>query len=385
MCQTVTHSFIFVLTVLVLASVLSIPAHGQIPSTHVRSTNTSRDLCPPVAKCIDRLDEGKECSILPVPKASYVDVPPPGSYLITKLRRGAWMYYDGTHQVMILKTGPNLAVVDFPESSPMQLMEAVDKLLRGAIPETIDMVYSHSHFDHIGGSKLFYNYIKKKYPDALLSIYGTTETSRAIRLSTTDRAVRPNKIVGRVGRTLALSKNLQLQMHVVDGHTRSDLLLYIPKVEGENSVLMLVDIVFPRWSPFFNLAITNDPREYLRAHRAILKFDFDVYAGGHVGLGKREDVIQNMRFTKDLLDAGATGLRSVGPKKLVEAGIGKVGDPSAPEFRNFWWVVGNVFRKQQIDVCYRIMLEKWGCQLAGLDLTLQSHCRVAIEFNIFDA
>lgn len=285
---------------------------------------------------------------------------------------------------MILKTGPNLAVVDFPDASSVQLIEAVEKLLRGTVPATIDMVYSHTHYDHIGGATRFYNYMKRKYPDAFISIYGTAETSRAIRLSTSKRAIRPNKIVGRISRTLILSKSLQLQMHLIGGHTETDLLLYIPKVEGEASVAMFVDVVFPGWSPFFNLAITDDPREYLRSHMEILKFDFDIFLGGHVRVGNKDDVIRNMQFTRDLFAAGATALQSIGPKDFAAAGLEKAMYPSAPQYQNIWWVFGNVIRRLQVDACYRIMVEKWGCQLAGLDITLRSHCFLSVTYNIID-
>lgn len=380
-----THSSVFRLTLVLLAILASASAYRPLLPAYVRPANTSHNLCQPVATCIEKLDAGEQCDILPVPEDSYVQSPSPGSFLITKLRRGAWLFYDGTHQAMILKTGPNLVVVDFPDASPMQLIEATEKLLRGTVPETIDMVYSHSHYDHIGGATRFYNHMRTKYPNALISIYGTTETSTAIRLSTSKRAIRPNKIVGRVSRTLVLSKNLQLQMHVIGGHTKTDMLVYIPKVEGEASVAMFVDVVFPGWSPFFSLAITTDAREYLNSHMEILKFDFDVFLGGHVRIGNRDDVVRNMQFTRDLLAAGATGVQSVGPNDFAAAGIANFSDPSGPQFQNIWWVFGEIVRKLQIDVCYRIMLEKWGCQLAGLDITLRSHCFVAVEFSALDA
>lgn len=127
----------------------------------------------------------------------------------------------------------------------MRLVEAVEKLLRCTIPATIDMVYSHPHYDHIGGLARFYNYMRRKHPDALTSIHGTNETSSAVLLSTSKRAIRPNKIVGRSTRTPVLSENLQLQMHLIGGHTRTDLLLCTSKIEGETSAVMFVNVLFP--------------------------------------------------------------------------------------------------------------------------------------------
>ena len=54
---------------------------------------------------------------------------------------------------------------------------------------------------------------------------------------------------------------------------------------------MVVDIVFPGWTPFPDLALAEDVDGYIAAHDQILAYDFDHYIGGHINrLGTRRDV-----------------------------------------------------------------------------------------------
>lgn len=367
---------LFILTILAL----NIPPSSsrRLPSL-ARTTNST--LCPAVAECVAKLDAGETCGLLPIPPQSLFPSPSTGNFLLTNLRRGVWAYSDGAHQSLLLFTGKRLAVVDFPDASTTLLIAAVQQTLRTTIPDSIDMIYSHGHYDHIGGATRFHTFMKETYPSVPLSIYGTADTSRFIFLSESKRAIRPNKIIGRTGRILKLSKNLEVRMTILGGHTDTDVFIHIPRVDGEQAVAMLVDVVFPRWSPFTNLAITNDPGDYLRAHDDILKFDFDIFMGGHVNIGDRQDVVISKEFTEDLFEAGAIALQSVTQEDFVEAGIAKVGDPNAVEFGNLWFAIIAVVRRLQSEACYRIMIEKWGCRVAGLDLTLSGHCFYAVTWN----
>lgn len=351
----------------------------------LRQANSTAPLCAPVAQCIQRLDSGETCDLLPVPPASLIPSPAQGESLITRLRRGVFLFYDGGHQALILYTGQRLAVVDFPEAGGQLLIDAVKERLGGDVPRSIDMVYSHSHFDHIGGAALFYDYVREEFPDVPLSIYGTRETSLVIRDSAMRRAVRPTKLVGPSGRTLKLSDSLELQMTIIGGHTNTDLFLLIPRVEGEAAIGMFVDVVFPGWSPFALLALTNDLGAYLESHDKILEFDYDIFLGGHVLVGTKEDVRRNKQFTLDLIEAAANGVQTVTFEDFLAAGFGRVGDPNAVEFGNIWFAFLGVVRRLQTAACFRTILEKWGCELAGLDITGESHCFLAVQYVLIDA
>lgn len=253
----------------------------------VSSGSVDRGLCRAVNECKKRLDLGKKCKIFPVPENAVVPAFPPGKFELQPLRKGVWVYNDGAYFSLILKMGERLALLDIPDSaasnkpdgSMTRLTDAAEQILNGTIPKRIDIVYSHAHFDHIGGSTRFYNYMRVKYPSALMFVWGTMEVRELIENSVSKRAIIPNEIVGKTGRTLSLGKGLDVKMMIVGGHTANDLVLYIPRYKKEAGIVFYVDVVFPGWSPPFNLGITIDVGQYVRAQKEVLKLEFDVFVG----------------------------------------------------------------------------------------------------------
>lgn len=366
-------------TAVALLALFFTVANARISTVNRRKGPDSEGACLPVRACVRRLERGqKECPLLPVPELSLLPLVAPGTYNLTELRTGVWTYFDGVHQSAILKVDRRLAVIDFPEASFDTLVAATKEILNGTVPSRVDMVYSHAHFDHIGAAEPYFNFIRKRFPRTNIQVWGSDETRREIKLSRSMKAVIPNIIVSNQVRTLSVGPNLDVKLSAVGGHSEQDLLVYIPRQNGEASVVMIVDIIYPRWAPFRNLAATTNVREYIAVHKKILELDVDFFMGGHVHIGTEEDVRRNLRFTQDLL---RTAGRTLSKVKQMDAGLERVGDRTAPEFGNIWWAA-EVKLNLQIDMCYREMLARWGCTLAGLDLMLRSHCYTAIGYNI---
>ncbi|PXF46837.1 hypothetical protein BWQ96_03366 [Gracilariopsis chorda] len=361
---------------------------------HTSATATNRtDLCPAVAECIEKLDDGQQCDVLPVPPASLIPQISPGPFRLTLLRSGVWSYEDGAYVSLILYRKGRLALLDFPDSpnsntptgSMTRLTDAAMQVLNGSIPHRIDMVYSHDHYDHIGAATRFFRFARSTFPRAKILIWGTTETKRAIRESESKRAVVPNIIVYKRGRTLSLGGGLRVRMTIAGGHSGKDLILYIPPYRGQKGIVMHVDVVYPGWVPFTSLGITEDVNAYLGVHEKILRLNFDIFIAGHVLIGTEEDVRRNQAYTRNLLEAGAVGARTASLEDFAKLGFGRVGDPNAREFGNLWFAFIRVVRKAQVDICSRIMIEKWGCRLAGLDVMIESHCFTAVTHTLLSA
>jgi len=344
--------------------------------------------CEAVDNCLVKLDEGEACDILPVPERALVEVLPSGTeYKLTKLRNSVYSFFDGGYFAMFIRSrgGKRMTIVDVPETSmaggPDSLFaKAVKEAMSGSKPSIFDIIYSHGHYDHIGGA----NIIKSEYPNAKINIWGTGETRKFIQASTSKRAPEPNKIIGSSGKTLKLKNDLTLQMDVVGGHMREDLMIHIPRANGQSAIAMHVDVVFPRWSPWPNLAVSMDVRAYIESVEDILNYDFDIFVPGHLRLGDKTDVEDFGHFLQDLLDAGKVGVESSPFSEFMEAGYGKIFDPSNPEYGNVWYAFVNTVRKVQVDKCYRTMIEKWGCKIGGLDITLRSHCFLAVTYALLD-
>lgn len=279
---------------------------------------------------------------------------------------------------------PDTANSNTDTGSGTLLSDAAQKALGGTVPTRIDLVYSHAHFDHIGAATRFYDFSRKTYPRARIEVWGTEESRELIQRSTSGRAKKPSIIVHKYGRSLQVG-DLVVRLTPVGGHTQQDLLVYIPPRRNEEGIVMLVDVVFPRWSPFVNLGLTQDVQRYVDAHERILELDFGTFVGGHVLLGGRKEVKDSLDFVKDLIEAARAGAESVTPARLEEAGIGRLADPSAVEFGNIWFGFISVFRRLEVETCATIMLEKWACRLGGLDIVIDGHCIIAIEFNLLES
>lgn len=389
------------LAVLVLAPPCAHAFRLPPPSLSAASLSRRAAAAPPAARscrralaaCLADLDAGRACATLPTLPRKRVLPLPPATFNLTALRPGVHLYDDGAYLTLILFHARHLALVDFPDSpgsnlpngTATLLSAAVDRVLAGAAPRRVDMIYSHEHFDHVGGATRFRAYLADAFPAADVHVWATAAAAAAIARSTTGRAPLPTRIIGRDGAVLVVGDALEVRLKVLRGHTRGDLLVHIPAAgEGQPGVAMLVDVVFPGWSPFSSFALAEDVRDYLEVHRELLQHDFEVFVGGHPQLGRRRDVHRNMRFIKDVVQAAAESSRELTGEQLGEAGIGRVGDPEAVEYGNLWFAFLGVFRRLEVAGCYRKVIEKWGCKLAGLDFTLESHCFAAVEFNLLD-
>lgn len=371
-----------------------------------------------LATCLDTFVAGGSCAApLPVPPRS---MPPPlrpaQGYNLTPLRPGVYSYYDGAYFALLLRDGPALAVVDFPDSggsnipdgSGTRMTDAITEVLAGDTPRRVALIYSHPHYDHIGGAARVAAWLNTTYPDVPVTVYGTAEVTLLVERSASPRAVAPTLVVA-APRTVLTVGGLEVQLLMAGGHSASDLAIYIPPTCGGGArngthggdddgdaaavataaapgIIHHVDVVYPGWSPFENLAITTDVPAFVAVHDFLLSLDWSIFSGGHLTrLGTRGDVAVSKAFVTDLLAAGAAGLAGVDGAAFGAAGIGQVANASSPVAGNVWFAFLGVVRPLQVDVCVRQMLGRWGCALAGLDFTVRSACFTAVTHAVVTA
>src|SRR4029078_7634637 len=93
-----------------------------------------------------------------------------------------------------------------------------------------------------------------------------------------------------------------------DDHEPGNIYIYAPR----QKVLMKVDIVFPGWTPFIDLAVSADAMCYLKAHDTILSYNFDWLVSGHFGrLATRKDVEVQKAYMQDIVANAAPALHVV--------------------------------------------------------------------------
>lgn len=360
----------------------------------VAAGQNSSSVCAAVRDCVARLDRGEECDVLPVPaRAMVLPIPNGAPVEVRQLRPGVWLFRDPVVMSLILRRGSRVVLLDAPDSatgsnkpdgSQTRLTDAVLQILNGTSATRVDIVYTHAHFDHIGAAPLVVQWVRRTFPKARLEIYGTADIRPLIRESVSKRAIPPTIVVRRRGKTLYLGGGLRVRMDILGGHSGRDLALHIPRTGSYPAILMMIDVVFPRWAPFHALAITEDVGRYIAVHDELLKYDFDIYVGGHLRVGDRRDVADNLRFVKDLVRTADEALKTTTQAQRAAEGLFNVFTPGTTEFGNWWVAAIKAGRALDARRCARMMIEKWGCRIAGAAVTMQSHCFTALSYLYVD-
>lgn len=243
-----------------------------------------------------------------------------GFYHIEELGDGLFYVTDGVYQIIFLVSNRGIIVVDAPPSiglnqaDPSASLTLVEVIY--SIPETQGkpikkLVYSHSHIDHIGAASI----IQDAFP--YVEIIAHRLTNKQLKVGTNElegllpgAGSSPPPLAHRV---FSYSKKVKLGTQRLKlsykgaAHEPGNIYIYAPK----QKVLMLVDVIFPGWSPFSNLALAEEVPEYIKAYDKVLDFDFDVFIGGHFNrLGKREDVIEGKKYILDIKANALAALRN---------------------------------------------------------------------------
>jgi glyoxylase-like metal-dependent hydrolase (beta-lactamase superfamily II) len=288
----------------------------------------------------------------PIPEAARGPAIPESGYLVEEIRDGLYWATDGSYQVMFLTTGEGVILVDAPPSLGPNLVQAIADVTDEPVTY---FVYSHHHADHVGAAGQF----------AETATYVGHEATAALLTRSDD----PNRPVPTV--TFANSyeltlgdQTLQLDYHG-NNHEPGNIFVYAPR----QKVLMVVDVVFPGWVPFVDLALAEDVPGFVAAHDQILAYDFDTFIGGHLTrLGTREDVETAKAFVLDVQANAAAALETVDFMAIAQ----QVG------FENQWALfdayLGAVARE-----CAAATIPAWQERLGGAGVFTEGHCWAMME------
>ncbi|MCP3822014.1 MBL fold metallo-hydrolase [Streptomyces sp. A3M-1-3] len=154
------------------------------------------------------------------------------------------MYWltDGSYQMMFLATGAGVVVVDAPPTLGHSILRAIAEVTSQPITH---VVYSHHHADHIGAAAI--------YPSKAVRI-AHGRTRRLLHEVRDPNRPQPTRVFSDSLRLEVGDQVLQLS-YKGPSHSPDNIFIYAPR----QRVLMLVDIVFPGWVPFKNLARSRWP------------------------------------------------------------------------------------------------------------------------------
>jgi len=268
-------------------------------------------------------------------------------YLVEEIKDGLYWVTEGAYQVMFLTTGQGVIVVDAPPSIGENYLNAIAEVTDEPITHVI---YSHTHNDHVGSMSMFPDdatYIA--HQEAADTLTKRNDPNRPVPTVTFE-----DKYTLEVG-----NQTLELE-YTGPMHEPGNIFIYAPN----QKVLMLVDVVFPGWTPFKDLAMAQDVSEFLAAHDKILDYDFDTYIGGHLTrLGTVEDVQIQKEYFQDIeTSAGKAN------QEISFMAIGQDVGFSNP------WLIFQIYADQITQQCADEVVPKWVDRLGGVDLFTYDHC-----------
>lgn len=278
-------------------------------------------------------------------------------YLVQEIKDGLYWLTDGSYQTMFLTTGEGVIAIDAPPSIGEKYLQAISEVTDEPVTH---FIYSHNHGDHIGTASIFPSdatYIAHEETAAKL----TSSTNQNVPIPTVTFSDDYTLEVG--SQTLELSYKGPI-------HTPGNIFIYAP----EQKVLMLVDVVFPGWSPFKNLALAEDVPAYLDAHNLILEYDFDSYIGGHVTrLGTSEDVETQKEYLQDIQDNVQLASQTVDFFAIAQQ----------TGFENPWLLV-DTYLDAISKTCADATIPDWVDRLGGVEEFTDDHCFSLYESQRID-
>ena len=288
----------------------------------------------------------------PVPETAEGPEIPEKGYLVEELGDNLYWITEGTYQMMFLVGDEGVIVVDAPPTIGQNILNAIDEVTDRSITH---VVYSHYHADHIGGASL--------YPDDAEIIAHERTANTLSQVSNPDRPAPTTAFAGSYVLEVG-DQRLELDFRGAN-HTQDNLFIYAP----DQKVLMFIDVIFPGWVPFKNLALSQDIPGYIEAHDEVLQYDFETLVSGHLTrLGTPEDVRVQREFITDLRDNVEEGIETVELGPIVQ----DVGNENP-------WALFEVYLNTIVEQATEETLDKWLGELGAADVFTASHAFVMLE------
>jgi len=268
-------------------------------------------------------------------------------YLVEEIKDGLYWVTDGMYNTMFLTTGQGVIAVDAPPSIGENYLKAIAEVTEEPVTHVI---YSHTHNDHVGSMNMF--------PDDAIYISHQDSADTLAKRNDPNRPIPSITFEDKYSLEVG-NKILELD-YAGPMHESGNIFIYAPN----QKVLMLVDVVFPGWTPFKDLAMAQDTSEFLASHDRILEYDFDTFIGGHITrLGTVEDIKIQKEYFQDIQDSAAKA-----NQQISFMAIGQEVGFSNP------WLVFQIYADQITQQCADEVVPKWIDRLGGVDLFTYDHC-----------
>lgn len=217
---------------------------------------------------------------------------PPRGYLVEEIAGGVYWITDGGYQCAFVVGDEQVIAIDAPPSFGGFVTRAIRDVTDKPITH---VVYSHYHGDHIGATDQF--------PADAVRI-GQEETYDLLKELDDPRRRLPTVTFKDSYRLEVGGQVLELH-YKGNNHAPGNSFINMP----QHKILMLVDVIYPGWVPFANIAMSKHIPGFMAHHDHVLAFEFDTLISGHLTrLGTREDVAIQREYMHDIRDAAQHAL-----------------------------------------------------------------------------
>jgi glyoxylase-like metal-dependent hydrolase (beta-lactamase superfamily II) len=309
-------------------------------------------------------DVAKYVPVLPEVKERALPVDPKKGYLVKEVKPGVFVITDGSYQSAFVTTGTGVILFDAPPTFAQDIPQAVGEVTKEPIRQ---IVYSHSHLDHIAGTEI----LLKKIPN--LAIIAERGVSDFLKEKEDHR--RPTPTTTFDGKQTLTAGPVKIELKRGNWHSNEgDLFIYIP----DKKFLMAIDTMAAGYVPFMNLDLTSNFHNYLKVFDELLAYDFDVLVPGHLtSLATREDLLQSKEYVWDVYKT----------VKRIHDGTDQMKAAAAAAEKYTWDNKFALFRTVLDDITdksYEEIKGRWIKKLAGVDVWGRSHCRTAMIYVRWD-
>jgi glyoxylase-like metal-dependent hydrolase (beta-lactamase superfamily II) len=273
---------------------------------------------------------------------------PACGYLVEEVKGGVYWVTDGGYQSAFVVCDNEVIAIDAPPS----LGGLVTRAIRDVTDKPIThVVYSHFHADHIGTADQF--------PDDAIRV-GQQETYTLLD-ELGDPARRPPEVTFNDAHRLEVGGQVLELVYKGNNHAPGNSFVNMP----QHKVLMLVDVIYPGWVPFTNLAFSKYVPGFMQHHDHALAFDFETIIAGHLTrLGTREDVLTQREYMHDIRDAAQHALELSDVKRDIARDL--VGT------ENVYMYFKTMFDGACAEAVEPV-IEKWRPRLGGVDTLALNH------------
>jgi len=238
----------------------------------------------------------------PVPPGALGPALNADGYFAGNISGNLYWVTDSVYQAMFLTTRDGVVLVDAPPTIGHNLLRAISAVTQAnsSPAKVTHLVYSHSHADHIGASALLgADVVRIGHSECRRLLLREADPNRPAPTVTFD-----DHYVLETG-----GERLLLDYHGPN-HTPDNIFIYAP----DHQTLMVVDVIFPGWVPFKNLAVSQDIPSWIRAQDVAMGYPWQTLVGGHLGrLGRRADGNLQIAYVADLLAGARATIASLDP------------------------------------------------------------------------